>query len=108
MKNITISLIVLFSINNALAAQTGPYTSKISMLQITDIDNPYHNVFLVLDITNSPCDKTNSNNRFAIVNDVQYSAILAALMSDKEISVFGNGVCNSADIEQLTTIQIKP
>ena len=89
-------------------ATTGPYTSTIRQLQATSIGSHYNTVFLTIDITDSPCASTNTHNRFTVASNAQHSVILAAVMANKTIIVTGRGVCNSAGIEILNTVVIKP
>ena len=96
----SIGIIILFISGYAIGS-TGPYVSKIKTLQVNNIGNPYHTVHLTLNITDSPCSGTNQFNRFAILNAEQHSVILAALIAGKGISIYGNGACNSADIEEI-------
>jgi len=89
-------------------ATTGPYTSTIKHLQTTSIGSYYNTVFLTMDITDSPCSSTNSNDRFTITSNAQHSTILAALMGNKSITVTGTGACNAANIEILSSVVLKP
>jgi len=78
-------------------------------MQVVDIGNPFNTVHLVNNITDSPCSGTNQYNRFAIINNAQHSTILAALMANKEITIYGkDGPCNSADIEEISDLRIWP
>lgn len=86
---------------------TGPYESKIELIQATAIGSPFNAVFLELNVTDSPCSSTNSADRFTLANDVQYSLALSALLADKTVVVFGNGQCSS-NIEQISSIRILP
>ena len=92
----------------ALVNATGPYTATVERLQATDIGNPYNTVFLNLDITDSPCSSTNTHNRFTVTNETQLSAVLAALMANKTISIYGTGSCNFANVENVSAIVVKP
>ena len=107
-KKILILVLALISSVNLAFADTGPYTSKIKVLQVTDVGEPYNTVFLLMDIKNSPCGNTNQVDRFSIKNNAQHSTILAAVMSNKEITIYGEGICNSANIETIRNIRIKP
>lgn len=107
MKNIIIAFGILI-ISLPSLAQTGPFTATIDWLQIKDIGNPYNTVALNLDITNSPCANTNSGNRFEVLNNAQQSTVLAAVMANKEIKIFGTGTCNTANIEKISAIRIEP
>ncbi len=101
MKIKSILLLCLICFVTIANADTGPYISKIKVLQVTDVGEPYNTVFLLMDITNSPCSNTNQSDRFAIKNNAQHSTILAAVMSNKEVTIYGEGVCNSANIETI-------
>ncbi len=87
---------------------SGPYIAKIERLQATSVGHPYNTIFLAIDITDSPCSSTNSFNRFTITSDAQQSVILAALMADKTITLYGTGSCNGSDIETISNIRISP
>jgi hypothetical protein len=93
-------------VSNAWA--TGPYTARISTLQVTDVGSSFNNVFLQLDITNSPCASTNQHNRFTIRNNAQQSVVLAAVMADKPITIFGTGACNSGGNEEIQEVRVSP
>lgn len=105
---IILFILLIFLANIANAAGTGPYVSKINYLQTTDMGDNYNTVFLLLDITDSPCASTNLHNRFTITNNLQHSTILSAVMANKEITIRGTGTCNSSDIEDISNIRIKP
>jgi hypothetical protein len=87
---------------------TGPYEAYVDRLQATDVGNPYNTVFLTLNITNSPCTSTNDYDRFTITSKVQYATLLAAVMANKKVRIFGTGVCNTADVEDISNVQIFP
>jgi hypothetical protein len=97
-----------FILLSNIAIASGPYTSKISMLQTTAVGSGNNTVFLVLDIVDSPCAGTNTYNRFAIVNNAQQSVVLAAVMTDKEITIYGKGTCNGSQNEPISALRIKP
>ena len=90
------------------AYATGPYSSKIDKLQVADLQNPYNTVFLLHDITDSPCTSTNAHNRFAVDEEIQFSTILAAVMADKSITISGTGTCNAANVETIGTVTVRP
>jgi hypothetical protein len=100
--------IMLLLVSGYATGSTGPYVSTIKKLQVNNIGNPYHTVHLTLDITDSPCSSTNEHNRFAILNAEQHSTILAALMAGKQITIYGRGTCNDADIEEISEIRLSP
>lgn len=64
-------------------------TSKISKVQATDIGDPFHTVFVEVDVTSSPCAATNSGDRFTIVSESQYALILAASIAGKTVRTLG-------------------
>jgi len=101
---ITICL-VLFS---ASALATGPYTSKIKTLQAVNIGSDYNTVHLELNVTDSPCSSTNSFNRFTIMNNIQHSTVLAAVMAGKTITIYGTGSCNAAGNESIGNVRVSP
>lgn len=105
-------LLVTFAVVIAAArmasAQTGPYVSKIKQLQVTNVGSPYNTVFLEIDVTNSPCGSTNSNDRFTVTNEAQLSVILAAVMVDRQITITGTGSCNGAGVEDINSVVLKP
>ncbi len=86
---------------------TGPYTATIELLQATDIGNHHNTVFLNMNITDSPCSSTNTHDRFTITSEVQFSAVLAALMSGKSITIHGTGSCNASNIETISNVRIE-
>ena len=90
------------------AAATGPYTATISLLQATDVSDPWNTVWLNFDVTNSPCANTNVLNRFAITSSAQHAVILAAVMANKTITIYGTGTCNAGGIESIQALQISP
>jgi len=112
LKIVLVSFLCFFaSFSNAAqdTAQTGPFVSTINRLQVKGIGNPYNSVMLNLDITTSPCGSTNALNRFTITNNAQLSVVLAAVMSNKEVIIYGMGApCNGAEIEDISAIIIKP
>lgn len=89
-----------------LAWATGPYEAYIDYVQTTDVGNPYNTVFLQMNISNSPCLSTNEHDRFTITTKVQQAALLAAVMGGKKVRIFGTGACNSADIEEISNVQL--
>ena len=89
-------------------ANAGFYSSTIRHLQGEGLEDPYNSVRINLDVTDSPCSSTNSNDRFAISDPTQQSFALAALMANKEISIMSTGQCNAAGIETINYILIKP
>ena len=91
-----------------LTANAITYESSIKQLQAEGIDDPFNTVYLNIDVTISPCSSTNSEDRFAIVNNAQHSAVLAALMANKTITISPSGSCNSGDIEEVNYVIIKP
>ena len=105
---ILIFALLIFFANTVNAATTGPYVAKIDYLQTTDVGDKHNTVFLLLDITDSPCASTNQHNRFTITNNVQHSTILSALMANKEITIHGTCTCNSSDIENIGNVRIRP
>jgi len=106
---VVLMLHILIISSSASASQTGPFTSQIKQMQVKDVGNPYNTVHLVEDITTSPCASTNQFDRFTITNNVQHSTILAALMANKTITIYGKGApCNSANIEEISDIRISP
>ena len=92
----------------SIASASGPYTSTIEKLQVTDVGSPFNTVFLTLDITDSPCSSTNSNNRFTVVNHAQLSTILAAVMANKSITITGTGTCNGGNVEEISALTVSP
>ena len=110
MKNscIKLVLILLFvgSASNVLA--TGPYQAKIKTLQATSIGNSLNTVHLDMDVTDSPCSSTNANDRFTITSQAQLSVILAALMADKAIRIYGTGVCGGTNNESISDVRLSP
>lgn len=101
-------ILCVVSAANANADQTGPFTSTIKQLQVKDIGNPYNTVFLDIDITNSPCSSTNQSDRFTVLNSAQQGTVLAAVMSKREVTIYGKGTCNTGNIEDISAIIIKP
>ena len=89
-------------------ASTGPYVSTINTLQVLDIGHSYTTVHLTKDVTDSPCSSTNQFNRFTITSNAQLSLILAALMANKTIRVYGTGACNSVNIENISDVRVSP
>lgn len=85
---------------------TGPYEAYIDYVQTTDVGNPYNTVFVQMNISNSPCSSTNEHDRFTITSKAQHAALLAAVMAGKKVKVFGTGICNSANIEDISNVQI--
>jgi hypothetical protein len=100
-------LIFLFLMSSSVLAATGPYESKIKLIQATEMGNPYNTVWLQLNVTDSPCPSTNQYDRFTIANDVQESVLLAALMGGKTVKIYGAGTC-VGDVEQINHLQIFP
>lgn len=86
--------------------KANPYESKIKFVQGEGIGDPYNTIHLDLDITNSPCQNTNDRDRFEVVNEVQQSVALAAIMSGRKVWVNSTGICNSANIETINSITI--
>ena len=107
MKKLKIIIIFIFIIFPIFASATGPYTSTIAKIQTTAIGSPYNTVWLTINVSDSPCSSTNVNNRFTIVNAEQQSTILAALMANKQITIYGTGTC-SHDIEAINAVQLAP
>ena len=105
MRNLLATFLLTFV---STAAATGPYISKIKTLQVVNIGNSNTTVFLNLDITDSICSGTNRFDRFKILNDAQMSVILAAVMADKEITIYGTGGCGSGTNEEISSIRINP
>ena len=72
---ILIFALLIFFANTVNAATTGPYVAKIDYLQTTDVGDKHNTVFLLLDITDSPCTSTNQHNRFTITNTMYNTAL---------------------------------
>ena len=103
-KRLTTALLFFLS---QVSYATGPFAAKVELVQATSISNPFNTVYLDFDITDSPCESTNTHNRFTSANEVQYSMALAALLSNKIIQIFGTGQCVN-DIEQINNMRIFP
>ncbi len=100
--------IVVFALLMPSLSLAVTYDSKIKLLQVEGVGDAYNTVHLTLDITGSPCSSTNDADRFAIVNNAQQSAVIAAVMVDKTIKIMPTGNCNSGNIEEINFIMLKP
>ena len=102
----TLAGLAMFLTAAPFANATGPYTAYVTRIQATDVGNAYNTVFLDLDIAISPCTSTNDYDRYTITSDTQYATILAAFLTGRQIRVTGTGACNSANIEEISNVQI--
>ncbi|AUI88252.1 hypothetical protein BS333_18070 [Vibrio azureus] len=82
------------------------WTSEISKIQAEGIKDPYNAIYFKKPITDSACEKTNKENRMVLVNEVQHSTALAALMANKVVQVQGSGVCNGVGLEEINYVMI--
>lgn len=82
------------------------YNGFIERLQTEEVGSPYNTLYLAQDVTESPCVSSNQSNRFAISNEMQYSAALSALMANKEVLIGTTGDCNAASIETINLIML--
>ncbi|WP_444903817.1 hypothetical protein ACJJIU_00215 [Microbulbifer sp. CnH-101-E] len=98
---------VLAAVLPVSAAMATTYQQvEIEKIQGEGIDDVYNSVHIKTDVNNSPCQSTNSTDRFAIVNNVQQSIVIAALMAGKKITIDTTGVCNDANIEIVNYIML--
>ncbi|WP_444923457.1 hypothetical protein ACJJH9_16895 [Microbulbifer sp. DLAB2-AF] len=102
----TFSLLISSICFVSTAAATTYTDLDIDKIQGEGISDPYNTIHVKNDITNSPCSSTDQIDRFAIVNEVQQSVALAALMAGKKITIDTTGSCNSANIEIVNYIMI--
>ncbi|BDU39594.1 hypothetical protein [Vibrio nigripulchritudo] len=103
MKN---KIILLLSLLLSTTAHSASWTANISKIQAEGIKDPYNVIYLKTDINSSACDKSNSQNRLTLVNEIQHSTALAALMANKVVTVQGSGVCNAAGLENINYVMI--
>ncbi|TVZ40341.1 hypothetical protein P886_4768 [Alteromonadaceae bacterium 2753L.S.0a.02] len=87
-------------------SQAGVYTATIDRIQAEGIGDNFNVIYPNVNITDSPCTRTNNENRLTIKNEAQMSVALAALISDKKVTIQGSGNCNEAGIETANYIMI--
>ncbi|MDV5168333.1 hypothetical protein [Photobacterium rosenbergii] len=100
--NIVLINAIFFSVD----VVSGSYSGNITKIQSEAIGDAYNTLYINVDISDSPCSDTNIKDRFTIVNTVQHSTELAALMASKRVTIQSNGVCRN-DIEELNFIMIR-
>ena len=88
-------------------SMAGTYNGDIKQVQSEGLDDPYNTIHLEMDVTDSPCSNSNDRDRFQIMNEIQHSAALAALIAGKEVEVNTNGRCNGGNIEEVNYITIR-
>ncbi|MGR2701645.1 hypothetical protein [Vibrio campbellii] len=99
-------LLLMLSLFLSATAHSAAWTAKISKIQAEGIKDPYNVIYLKTDINNSACETSNNQNRLTLVNEVQHSTALAALMANKVVTVQGSGVCNAAGLENINYVMI--
>lgn len=100
------SWFLLVFLSLSFSSYSSTYTAKITQIQGEGIGDAYNTLYLAFDIKDSPCSSSNSINRLTILNNVQQSIALTALVSNKEVTVQTNGLCKG-EIEGINYIIIK-
>ncbi|HHC6471084.1 TPA: hypothetical protein ACN359_004508 [Vibrio parahaemolyticus] len=98
--------ILLMSLLVSTFTNAATWEAEISSIQAEGINDPYNVIYLKTDISNSACENSNREDRLTLVNEVQHSTALAALMANKVVKVMGTGICNTAGLENVNFIQI--
>jgi len=100
------SLFLMLSLFLSATAHSTAWEAKILKIQAEGIKDPFNVIYLATDINNSACERSNTENRLTLVNEVQHSTALAALMANKVVRVGGKGVCNTAGLENINFVTI--
>jgi len=90
------------------AHASGPYTSEIASVQVTELGLSTNTVFLKSDVTDSPCASTNQHNRFTIDTEEKQAVIFVAAAQNKPITIFGTGTCSGSGIEAISAVRFNP
>ncbi len=103
MKKITTFVLFLLA---SPVAYSAVWEAPILKIQAEGINDPYNVIYLKTNITGSACQLSNTQNRLTLVNEIQHSTALAALMANKVVRVMGTGKCNAAGLEDVNYVMI--